>query len=127
VAINDLNDPLGIPQKVLAFLDITGIWDPSLMFVMGGAIAVNVIFLKFILKRKTPYFAKNFSIPTKKSLDRNLIVGSLLFGIGWGMAGICPGPAIANVPTLSFEVFFFVGSMLLGMLLFHLVEKILIK
>ncbi len=82
------------PNKVLNFLDVTGNWDPSLMLVMGGALAVTLITFRFVLKREHPVFTEKFQLPAKKDLDAKLILGATLFGIGWGMIGFCPGPAI---------------------------------
>lgn len=82
------------PVKVLDFLDVTGNWDPSLALVMGGALAVALIAFRFVLKRNAPFFAVRFQLPTKTDLDKKLITGAALFGIGWGMIGYCPGPAI---------------------------------
>jgi uncharacterized membrane protein YedE/YeeE len=105
------------PQKVVSFLDITGEWDPSLMFVMLGAIVPTFILYRFAWKLKKPIFASDFDLPVKKTLDRKLIVGSILFGIGWGIAGVCPGPGVANVLAGNFEFLVFVIFMLIGLLL----------
>jgi hypothetical protein len=107
------------PHKVLGFLDITGHWDPSLAFVMMGAIATNSLFFKFILKRKNPIIAKSFSFPNLVIVDRKLIVGSVLFGIGWGLTGICPGPGIVNIISGHQKIFIYLGGMSLGMILFE--------
>ena len=85
------------PEKVLAFLDVSGNWDPSLAFVMGGALAVCLITFRLILKRAAPLWADEFSLPSRSDIDRPLILGSTLFGIGWGIGGYCPGPAIASL------------------------------
>ena len=82
------------PAKVQNFLDLAGQWDPSLMFVMMGAIAVTFIGYKLVLKRKAPIFGGKFHLPTRKDADSRLLIGSGLFGIGWGLAGLCPGPAM---------------------------------
>lgn len=103
------------PVKVKGFLDLTRIWDPSLMFVMIGAIAVYAILFRVITKRSKPICEKDFSLPTKKDLDFKLITGSGLFGIGWGIAGICPGPGIANLATGLSSAFVFVIVMVLSM------------
>lgn len=84
------------PAKVVGFLDIFGLWDPSLAFVMGGGVAVNLIGHHFVTSRGQPLFAKHFSLPTRNDIDLPLIVGAAIFGIGWAMAGLCPGPAIAS-------------------------------
>lgn len=91
------------PQKVLGFLNIFGDWDPSLMFVMVGAI---IIFspLHFTFKRKSrPFFAQSFIIPSKKDIDKSLILGAILFGIGWGLVGLCPGPAISAISFFKYK------------------------
>ena len=105
------------PAKALAFLDIFGNWDPSLAFVMGGALLVTLIGYKIVLRRKQPVFAEKFRLPMRSDVDRRLIGGTALFGIGWGLAGLCPGPAIASVsfggvPELLFTTAM-VGAMFL--------------
>ncbi len=104
------------PQKVIGFLDIFGNWDYSLLFVMGGAVGVNFFTFKFLIKRE-PICAPKHFLPTKENLDKNLIIGSALFGIGWGILGICPGPAIVNIVTLSPTILIFIVAMLMGMIL----------
>jgi len=113
------------PEKVLGFLNLFDQWDPSLIFVMMGAIFVSApVFLLFRNKNK-PLFADNLSIPTLKSIDKNLFIGSGTFGIGWGMVGFCPGPAISSLALLNTYSVFFVLSMLGGFLLTKLVDKII--
>ena len=102
------------PKKVLGFLDITGDWDASLMLVMGGAVAVTVIVFPFILKRGKPFLQETFNLPQKKDIDFPLVAGSAIFGIGWGIAGYCPGPALTALSTLSVESIVFVAAMLAG-------------
>ena len=112
------------PQKVLGFLNIFGDWDPSLMFVMVGAI---IIFspLHFTFKRKSrPFFAQSFIIPSKKDIDKSLILGAILFGIGWGLVGLCPGPAISAISFLNINVYIFVLFMFIG---FYLGNLLLLK
>lgn len=111
------------PGKVTGFLDFLGDWDPSLAFVMVGAILVYSIGYRNITKKRAPLFAKTFQLPTNKKIDRNLVAGSLLFGIGWGLAGFCPGPALTSLVTLSFQPLVFVAAMLLGMAVFALNQK----
>jgi uncharacterized membrane protein YedE/YeeE len=106
------------PKKVLGFLDVTGDWDASLMLVMGGAVAVTVVAFHFILKRKKPLIEEKFEIPSLKDIDFPLIAGSTIFGIGWGIAGYCPGPAITALSTLSAESIVFVIAMVAGGLLY---------
>lgn len=90
---------LGLSQmidrdRVLNFLDVTGVWDPTLLFVLGGAVAVTAISFRFVLRRPHPILTDKFQLPTKKDIDISLVVGSAIFGVGWGIAGYCPGPGI---------------------------------
>ena len=102
------------PAKVIGFLDITDNWDPSLMFVMIGAIAISAP-LFYLLRNKTkPLFDLNFEIPTTKNIDKKLILGASIFGIGWGMVGFCPGPAIASLALLKSVSIMFVIAMASG-------------
>ncbi|MEM8795599.1 MAG: DUF6691 family protein [Pseudomonadota bacterium] len=105
------------PAKVIAFLDVLGNWDPSLAFVMAGAVIVNFFGFRLVTKRANPLFAEGFSIPTRSDIDRNLAVGASLFGIGWGLIGLCPGPAIAALSAASSDAFIFVVAMLAGMVM----------
>ena len=114
------------PEKVIGFLDIFGRWDYALAFVMGGAVVFNIVSFK-ILKNKKPICAAQNFLPTKTKSDRNLILGAILFGIGWGISGFCPGPALVNLVTLSFESIIFFFSMVIGMLIFKLFEEPLTK
>lgn len=102
------------PKKVLGFLDITGEWDASLMLVMGGAVAVTVIAFHFILRTGKPFFEMKFELPTRKDIDLPLVAGAAIFGIGWGTAGYCPGPALTALATLSTESIVFVAAMIVG-------------
>lgn len=106
-------------NKVIAFLDLTDNWDPSLAFVMVGAIGSHLILLRWIRKRSAPRFAEIFQIPTRTDIDTRLIVGALLFGAGWAIGGYCPGPGIVSTMSLSTQSLVFVGSMIVGMLLFQ--------
>ncbi|WP_347267474.1 DUF6691 family protein [Paracoccus sp. (in: a-proteobacteria)] len=102
------------PAKVLDFFDIAGNWDPSLAFVMGGALAVAMIGYRLVLRRTQPLLAPAFQLPTRRDLDPALILGSGLFGVGWGIAGFCPG---ASIPALGLgqpDALIFVGAMLAG-------------
>lgn len=105
------------PKVVLAFLDITGDWDPSLMFVMGGALMVFIPSYYVLKKRMNrPLFADSFFEPTLKEVDKPLLIGAAVFGIGWGITGICPGPAIANLSGMNEKIFAFIFTMLIGMM-----------
>ncbi|MES2768852.1 MAG: DUF6691 family protein [Bdellovibrionota bacterium] len=111
------------PQKVVGFLDLFGNWDPSLMFVMVGAIGVHFVMYKIIRKKNSPILSAEWHVPNKKDVTPSLIIGSLLFGAGWGLAGFCPGPAITSIASLEMRPLIFVLSMLAGMVLFQLVDK----
>jgi uncharacterized membrane protein YedE/YeeE len=111
------------PAKVTAFLDITGNWDPSLAFVMGGAILVHAVLSRLIQRRTTPLFASTFAVPTRTDIDMRLVGGAVLFGIGWGLGGFCPGPAVTSLASGNTAVVIFVIAMLAGMYLFKLVEQ----
>jgi uncharacterized membrane protein YedE/YeeE len=108
------------PKKVQAFLDVTGDWDPSLALVMGGALAVTGIAFRFVLKRKSPVFGGSFALPAVAKIDRKLLTGAAIFGAGWGLAGYCPGPALAALSRPSVEAVAFVFAMLAGSLLCRL-------
>ncbi|BFM09421.1 YeeE/YedE family protein [Halioxenophilus aromaticivorans] len=102
------------PQRVLAFLDIFGTWDPTLAFVMGGALLVTVPGFALVLKRSKPLLSASFSLPSKTEIDRPLIIGAVLFGLGWGLAGLCPGPALAALVSLNGSIIVFVAIMLIS-------------
>lgn len=106
------------PAKVAGFLDFTGNWDPSLMFVMGGAVMTHAILYRLIRKRPTPLFTAAFSVPTRKDIDLRLLGGAALFGIGWGLSGFCPGPAITSLASGQTPVLIFVVAMIGGMYLY---------
>ena len=105
------------PAKVLNFFDIMGTWDPSLAFVMGGAVIVTFIGYRFVLKRPMPVMADRFHLPTSRAIDARLLGGSAVFGIGWAIAGFCPGGALPALGTGSPAVFIFVAALLAGILL----------
>ncbi len=111
------------PAKVLAFLDVTGTWDPSLALVMAGAIVVAAIPLNWARKRTHSLLDAPIQLPSKRALDARLVGGSLLFGVGWGLAGLCPGPAVVLLATGRWQVLLFVTAMLFGMWIFAQLEK----
>lgn len=111
------------PAKVLAFLDLAGNWDPSLAFVMAAAIGVAFLPFSWARLQRTSLLGAPMQLPSKRELDRRLIGGSLLFGAGWGIAGICPGPAVAMLLTGHWQVLLFVTAMLLGMVMFTALER----
>lgn len=111
------------PQKVLGFLDITGDWDASLMLVLGGAVAVTALCFRLVLRRKAPVLDSNFHLPHKTAVDKSLVIGSVLFGIGWGISGYCPGPGIALLAAPGRETLIFLPAMLAGWLLYALVNR----
>jgi uncharacterized membrane protein YedE/YeeE len=103
------------PAKVIAFLDVAGAWDPSLAFVMLGAIGVHLVFARRVHAGRAPHFAPTFSLPPTTGIDRRLLLGASFFGIGWGIAGFCPGPAVVSVVTLAPTALAFVAAMLVAM------------
>lgn len=107
------------PNKVINFLDITGQWDPSLMFVLGGAVLTTMIAYRFIFSRSKPVFDDDFHLPTLLQIDRQLLIGAVLFGVGWGVIGYCPGPAVASLGFGVEEPLIVVISMLAGMLFYR--------
>lgn len=104
-------------NKIIGFLDLFGQWDPTLIFVMAGGVGVTFFGYRVILKQKSPLWGDKFLLPTSSSIDKNLILGSVLFGIGWGLYGYCPGPAIASLAYLNWETLLFVVAMIAGMYL----------
>ena len=111
------------PAKVLAFLDLAGLWDPSLALVMCGAIAVGAIAFAIAKNRHLSYLGLTMQVPTNRIIDKRLTIGSLAFGVGWGLAGICPGPAIVLLGAGSLKGLIFVIAMLAGMGIFELLES----
>ncbi|HZT62604.1 MAG TPA: DUF6691 family protein [Burkholderiales bacterium] len=107
------------PRKVLDFLDVAGNWDPSLALVMAGAVGVTMLAFRFVLKRKQPLFDGEFHLSRLTRVDRPLVVGSAIFGLGWGLGGYCPGPGIAALSTGSVEALVFVAGMALGSFLYR--------
>lgn len=110
------------PAKVLNFFDIAGTWDPSLAFVMGGAVIVTFFGYRLVWRREAPLFEALFQVPTSKVIDKRLVGGSALFGIGWGIAGFCPAPAIAALGTGRWEVVLFLVSVAAGFAMSRLVR-----
>lgn len=111
------------PAKVIGFLDLAGLWDPSLAFVMGGAILVGVVAFAFAKRRAVSFFGDALHWPTSSAIDRRLIIGSLIFGAGWGLAGFCPGPAMVSFSAGVPKAIAFVAAMLVGMALFEVIER----
>lgn len=111
------------PAKVLNFFDVAGTWDPSLIFVMGGAVVVTFIGYRFVLKRPAPIMEAKFQLPTRRDLDLPLLGGSAVFGIGWGIAGFCPGGALPALGTGKSEVFIFVAALLAGIFAVNIMNR----
>ena len=111
------------PTRVIGFLDVTGTWDMTLLLVMCGALAVAFTGFTFVLKRPQPVCADKFTLPVKTQIDKSLLIGGAIFGVGWGLAGFCPGPAITALVTLSPQVFLFVLAMIVGQRLAARFEK----
>lgn len=107
---------MGNPAKVVNFFDITGTWDPSLIFVMGGALAVTALGYRFVLGRKAPLFGPEFHLPVARQLDARLLAGSATFGIGWGIAGFCPGGALPVLGAFEPSAWVFTGALIAGIL-----------
>lgn len=108
------------PFKVKGFLNVFYEWDPTLAFVMGGAVGINLLFFPLIKKRGLTFFKKKIDFPTSTIIDKNLIIGASMFGIGWGITGICPGPAISNIFLFNPSMILFFISMIIGMTFFKL-------
>lgn len=111
------------PQRVLGFLDVFGSFDPTLVYVMAGAVFTTGLLFPGVLGRARPVFASAFLVPAARRIDVRLVAGAALFGIGWGIAGYCPGPALAGLGVASKEVLWFIPAMLAGMLLHRLVAR----
>jgi len=112
------------PMKVLNFFDIFGVWDPTLIFVMGAALLVTLLGYQIILKREAPRFAPSFRLPTSQDIDAKLLGGAALFGVGWGLSGFCPGPAVASLVFGRMESIAFVIAMAAGMILAKQIQKL---
>jgi uncharacterized membrane protein YedE/YeeE len=107
------------PQKIISFLDVAGTWDPSLAFVMIGAVGVHIGPARWALRARRPIWANAFALPTSRAIDTRVLVGAAIFGLGWGTSGYCPGPALVAVVNRSASTVTFVASMILGTLCFH--------
>ncbi|RUO98611.1 YeeE/YedE family protein [Hyphomicrobium sp.] len=102
------------PAKVLNFLDVAGHWDASLAFVMGGAVLVTAIGYRLVFRRPKPVLDESFRVPTARQIDSQLVLGAAVFGVGWGLVGLCPGPALVSLPLASPAIVVFVPAMLIG-------------
>jgi uncharacterized membrane protein YedE/YeeE len=111
------------PSKVLGFLDLAGNWDPSLAFVMGGALLVGSLLFPFVTRRPKSVLGEAMRLPTATQIDRRLVLGGLTFGVGWGLAGYCPGPALASLAQGGSKPLLFFAAMLAGMTLFEVLER----
>lgn len=118
---------MGNPAKVVNFFDVTGAWDPSLMFVMGGALAVTAVGFHFVLRRRAPLLGPEFHLPLARQIDARLVLGSATFGVGWGIAGFCPGGALPVLGALEPSVWIFAGAMGAGILVARLLPGLLAK
>src|SRR5690606_20873265 len=112
-----------VPANVIGFLDVTGDWRPALMFVMVGAIAVHAVVYHLIKGRRSPIFGERFALPTRRDLDRRLLAGAAIFGVGWGLGGYCPGPGVTATMSGSVSALVFVGSMVGAMWLTSVLER----
>jgi len=115
------------PAKVLNFFDLAGTWDPSLAFVMGGAVLVTFVGYRWVLNRPKPLFEAHFGLPTRTDIDLRLVSGAVIFGIGWGIAGFCPGGALPALGTGNSMVILFVVSLLVGIVVTSLLDNVLRK
>ena len=113
------------PGKVIGFLDLFGAWDPSLALVMGGAVVVGFFAFALAKKRTTTFLGGALRFPTSTQMDKPLVIGSLLFGAGWGLGGFCPGPALVSMADGQSKAMLFVGAMLVGMLGFELMDRLI--
>lgn len=111
------------PANVQGFLDFTGDWNPALAFVMGGALGTHALMRRFILKRRQPVLAPSFPSAPRARVDSRLLGGAAIFGVGWGLSGYCPGPAVTAVATLAPQALIFVGAMVAGMLAHAMFER----
>ncbi|QDH25023.1 YeeE/YedE family protein [Neokomagataea tanensis] len=110
------------PANVLGFLDVVGAWKPALLFVLGGAVCVAFVAVRLQKLMKRPLFAESFQTPPRKTVDARLVIGSCIFGLGWGLVGLCPGPVIASLALGSWQVWVFLAAMLAGMSFYRLFQ-----
>jgi uncharacterized membrane protein YedE/YeeE len=122
-AVGLLIGGMGDPAKIQNFLDLTGTWDPSLIFVMGGAVVTTFIGYRLAFARKKPLLAPKFQLPTATALDRRILIGPAVFGIGWGLAGYCPGPALTGLAQGAAGTLVFVAAMACGMALARIASR----
>ena len=115
------------PAKVLGFLDLAGAWNPSLAFVMAGSIAIGAVAFRIAGARTDSLLGHPMRLPTATGIDRRLVLGSVAFGAGWGLAGFCPGPALASLATGSVKPLIFTAAMVAGMALFELLERLAVR
>ena len=112
------------PSKVIGFLDVAGPWDPSLAFVMVGAISVYFVATRLVRRRSAPLSGGGFHLPTRRDIEPNLLIGAALFGVGWGLAGYCPGPGLTSLATGSVSAITFIVAMAVGMFLFEHLQRL---
>jgi uncharacterized membrane protein YedE/YeeE len=111
------------PHKIVAFLDFFGRWEPDLMLVMGSAVVATFVLFRLSFRRKAPLLGERFLVPTRRDIDGRLLTGAALFGIGWGLTGICPGPALASTATGSLGILVYLAGMTAGMLLLGFYDR----
>lgn len=112
------------PRVVLGFLDITGDFNPALLFVLGGAVGVTMLLFRFVLKHPKPLLDSNFHLPSNRSIDARLLIGAGIFGVGWGLAGYCPGPALVSLAGGISEALYFVPAMIVGGMLYRVLAHL---